>query len=530
MTLLSPYWRQKPRGPLLCGASLLSSFAMLSVAPATAASDFASIEFHDSNTGGLITRVADGNEVALPSTDKVRMKIVPNEGQTIGSIQVDVVYGESKECWPEDGSHWRFDDDDAPFELAIPATQDCRYNIRVWKDEWRYSSYLGTFDKFQVRIDDDVVVAAPKPAPEPQSEPQSEPSQKSATNRHSVTQGTDRSSRMILGSKGSRGNHGVRVWCPVSHFAYDDPIVLPGQPGKSHLHMFIGNTSTNAHSTYASLKAAPRSSCEGGTNLKSSYWMPAAYNAKNEVMIPENVFMYYKTFLPGKTPDVLPDGMVKKIPEGLEMLALKQTKNAEDYYIQSMANGRGMLKFVLSFPTCVAVDGSGKPVLRYQDMPGDAAKVKNSNVAYQAGNTGTSNSCPKSHPYRIPELIMHVVYDTPFTSDWYLASDKMMNAKKGSTLHADYIAAWDEESMNRVVACNLQSRPCEFKEEKGGRLIGRGQLQDRFYDENGVKVYDYSSVLNKNTDRTPFGSGLKTMMDTIGGMELLDETTDTLGL
>ena len=33
------------------------------------------------------------------------------------------------------------------------------------------------------------------------------------------------------------------------HFGYDDPIVYPGQPGRSHLHMYFGNTEVDAFTT-----------------------------------------------------------------------------------------------------------------------------------------------------------------------------------------------------------------------------------------------------------------------------------------
>src|SRR5215210_801771 len=36
--------------------------------------------------------------------------------------------------------------------------------------------------------------------------------------------------------------------CRFSHQAPDDPIVFPGQAGKSHLHTFFGNTTTSAGS------------------------------------------------------------------------------------------------------------------------------------------------------------------------------------------------------------------------------------------------------------------------------------------
>ena len=40
-----------------------------------------------------------------------------------------------------------------------------------------------------------------------------------------------------------------RFVCSAGQLLHDDPIVYPGQPGKSHLHQFYGNTGANASST-----------------------------------------------------------------------------------------------------------------------------------------------------------------------------------------------------------------------------------------------------------------------------------------
>src|SRR5215207_2112024 len=47
------------------------------------------------------------------------------------------------------------------------------------------------------------------------------------------------------------------VRCDFSHRLSDDPIVYFNQPGKSHKHDFLGNTSTKASSTYQTMIAAP---------------------------------------------------------------------------------------------------------------------------------------------------------------------------------------------------------------------------------------------------------------------------------
>ncbi len=90
------------------------------------------------------------------------------------------------------------------------------------------------------------------------------------------------------------GGGQFRVSCEFSHFAYDDPILFPGQIGKSHLHMFFGNTDANALSTYETLKDSGSSTCNGQELNRSGYWAPAMIDGQGFVRIPERVVVYYK--------------------------------------------------------------------------------------------------------------------------------------------------------------------------------------------------------------------------------------------
>ena len=47
------------------------------------------------------------------------------------------------------------------------------------------------------------------------------------------------------------------IICSFSHRNNDDPIRFPGQPGRSHNHTYIGNTTVDAFSTPASLRGGP---------------------------------------------------------------------------------------------------------------------------------------------------------------------------------------------------------------------------------------------------------------------------------
>ena len=89
-----------------------------------------------------------------------------------------------------------------------------------------------------------------------------------------------------------------RFICGAGQVSYDDPIVYPGQPGKSHLHQFYGNTLADANSTFASLRASGDSTCNnignGTAANRSAYWMPAMLDGKGHVVVPDYVQVYYK--------------------------------------------------------------------------------------------------------------------------------------------------------------------------------------------------------------------------------------------
>lgn len=284
-------------------------------------------------------------------------------------------------------------------------------------------------------------------------------------------------------------SHGSRVYCVVSHFSHDDPIVFPRQTGAAHAHMFWGNTGADANSTGGSLMASGNSSCEGGITNRSSYWMPVLFNSADEAVLPESVFVYYKSF-GGQAFD---RSTVKPIPAGLEMLATRSIAGAGDHDFRVEGNSDEItLKMI--FPSCVAVDGSGDPILRSGD--------NESHLSY-ATEHSSPNGCPSSHPYRIPTVAYVVKFAVPFNSGWYLSSDES-TATKGQSLHADYIAAWDADTMDQIVECTIVARrSCEFP--------GRRQLPERFLTPDGTQIYEYSVRLTPEADRTPFGTRITKM-------------------
>lgn len=68
----------------------------------------------------------------------------------------------------------------------------------------------------------------------------------------------------------------ARFTANVTHFLFDDPIRAFGLYGQSHCHMFFGNGSANARSTFQSLRqnATKYSLASGGPLNGTAYWFP----------------------------------------------------------------------------------------------------------------------------------------------------------------------------------------------------------------------------------------------------------------
>ena len=78
-----------------------------------------------------------------------------------------------------------------------------------------------------------------------------------------------------------------RFICAPAGLNWDDPIVYPNQPGKSHLHQYYGNTAITAASTYASIRTSGNSTCNSPLN-RSGYWEPAMIvGVTNQVVRPD---------------------------------------------------------------------------------------------------------------------------------------------------------------------------------------------------------------------------------------------------
>lgn len=257
-----------------------------------------------------------------------------------------------------------------------------------------------------------------------------------------------------------------RFLCAPSHNAYDDPVVFPGQPGKSHLHTFFGNTLTDGNSTYQSLRTTGDSTCNNKLN-RSAYWVPALMNGKGKVVMPDYVSIYYKR-LPVTAPNCQVEGRAcVSLPRGLRYVFgynMSNPANSSSFYFNCDGPGAvpghyaniaqaakncpagARLGAVLSSPSCWNGTELDSPDHR-------------SHLAFPSYGSWGFLKCPDTHPYVLPELQIAVWYTTDATLDrsgnegadvntWYFVSDRMANMPAmvpGSTFHADWFGAWEDD-------------------------------------------------------------------------------------
>jgi Domain of unknown function (DUF1996) len=232
--------------------------------------------------------------------------------------------------------------------------------------------------------------------------------------------------------------------CAFSHRAPDDPIVFPRAPGFSHNHTFVGNVSTNAFSTLATLRRA-RTTCDPQGDT-AAYWAPTLY-VDGSPVIPRSAAIYYRRLTTAK---------VRPFPAGLRMVAgnshavSPQSRSVtywdcavfkENFYAPretQSENAAGSssiphcsqyadLQLNVNFPNC----WNGKSL--------DSADHK-SHMAYSV-----DGRCPASHPVAVPAIRLVYSYLPPGPGTVILSSGGQYSG------HADFINSWNERVLTKLV-------------------------------------------------------------------------------
>ncbi len=278
-----------------------------------------------------------------------------------------------------------------------------------------------------------------------------------------------------------------RAECDFSHYAYDDPIVYPNQPGKAHLHMIFGNTHTNAYSNYNSLLNSGNSTCNGHELNRTAYWVPAVIDQDGNPRRPIKVLIYYKSYsitntqtdswAPGNNgleyvkPFVFPEGLMMvnnftrctaslswttvNLGSGCPTANQQVTLGANNQEIRMTAawtcgivwdngshNGGDYETYVdgTQIPTCPATGSvTDNPVRTLQQhvvfpyCSNNSSDMKNRDYTTIKNDMHWNISwswffavCPSDYKYKVPQIqykISYPIYPGEDTSKWYLSSD-----------------------------------------------------------------------------------------------------------
>ena len=254
-----------------------------------------------------------------------------------------------------------------------------------------------------------------------------------------------------------------RIACEFSHFAYDDPIVAPGEPGGSHLHMFFGNTDVNAYSTYDTLANSGSSTCNGQEINRTGYWMPALFDAAGDVRIPMRAIVYYKGYgLANGASEVYPPGAaiiakpdLHTVPDTQGGVApFEKAIDCSDQFRGPRAPASNTM------PTCSGGDGTGffRTIELHVKFPNcwnreDPSNPDNWRTSLEGGWFYSSCLGWATTP-NIEYIVQYQLDPGESTAGWYLASDVnretlTLDVPGGSTLHGDWWGGWRED-VNRA--------------------------------------------------------------------------------
>lgn len=262
---------------------------------------------------------------------------------------------------------------------------------------------------------------------------------------------------LLGGGRGGRfapvgGVPTFRLACAASHMGPDDPIVYPNQPGKSHHHTFVGNTSTDAASTATSLLAAD-TTCNDRADL-SAYWMPSLL-VNNQPVQPTDAHIYYRN---------VSSGQVTAFPAGFRMIAGNaMSMTAQSLNVTAWTCGpQSGIAPTSTLPTCPDATTNG---LRLRvTFPScwdgtslDSADHK-SHMAYPVAGV-----CDSTHPVATPQITIVYHYPSAGGTGVALASGGSFSG------HADFMNAWRPGTLERLVNRWLNGGGGQGPQGQGGQ-------------------------------------------------------------
>ncbi|GFJ87110.1 hypothetical protein Prum_007520 [Phytohabitans rumicis] len=234
--------------------------------------------------------------------------------------------------------------------------------------------------------------------------------------------------------------------CTVSNEAPDDPIVLPGLAGASHMHTFFGPV-VDATTTTADLLAR-RTTCDApGDN--SAYWVPQLMRDGKPVKI-KSFRVYYGARVKDPSKVVpFPPGLVVVQGDAKRQVATRNGGSGEFWCAGSAEIGRSADG---NWPIC-APGGNLIFQLVFQDC-WDGKHIDSPNHKSHMGPM-KDGRCTGEYPVAVPNLSFMVNYES-------LGGDGLsLSSGMASSMHGDFANAWKPANLGALVkVCIVASAKC----------------------------------------------------------------------
>lgn len=246
-----------------------------------------------------------------------------------------------------------------------------------------------------------------------------------------------------------------RIACDFSHRAQVDPIVVPnGVSG--HMHDFFGSTITSSDPSYNRMITGG-SSCAFSKDT-AAYWFPSLKRPDGTFVTPVEFRFYYRARPVGYQYGT------NVFPPDFRMIA--GGRNATDkaaYWTCEGESDTGYEDRKLTIPNCIGVEDERLIAHVFFPSCWDGKNLDSpdhrSHVAYGledgVPNSTNPETCPASHPYKIPQLDLRVVYPIKDGRGHILSDGEHQP-------HADFWNTWQQDALVKLVnECLRTGENCE---------------------------------------------------------------------
>lgn len=238
-----------------------------------------------------------------------------------------------------------------------------------------------------------------------------------------------------------------KVDCAATRMAPDDPIVFPGQPGKSHMHSFFGARTVDGNSTLASLLAAPESACGANFGIdRSAYWVPLLYKNGQPVFATDGSIRLTAYYQRGGDSTGTP--ISQPYPQGLRIIAGDMYATTPTAYVwfkcANTVNFGSQNSLGQSVPSCKS-DETLVSEIHFPDCWNGTSLDSPNHKSHMAYSS--NGNCPAGFPVKVPKVRFEVKY----TGVNGPASQFSFSSGSPYSFHGDIFSAWEPRSFAALV-------------------------------------------------------------------------------